>query len=490
MNLEILKNEEKRMNFIMFLFLLVMSIIAFLFVYFFIGGAAKDSVELLIATGSIIIRVFEKRLGKYAKYLYVSIGPIVGAISISFGTPGVFGAMVESYLLVLFLSVPYYDLSVIKVYSVVLMVSNILAMLLFTDAFLVMYSLPMWIYILIAYVIAALVAGFIIMRTRSLLENVSQKENEAGKVLDNVRIAFEGMQRASDEIYDSLHNFESSATQIAASAEEISSSTEMQLQHVTGSLEIFGDLNNNIASSEDRVAQTIEYIKQLKEKNDQGIAAITQLSSQFSETIESTKTAAEGVTLLAQKSGSIGEIIESISQIAKQTNLLALNAAIEAARAGEAGRGFAVVADEINSLSAESSEATMKIDTILKDIISTVTEINEVMDNNNSIVNASSDKLNDTVNIFEDMIHSAEEVMGIVDLLKEELDNIIAIKERLSTAMESVENISNQSVQNTKEISTATEDQASGMDDIMKAMDNVQDNMQKLAAVLRAETVS
>lgn len=148
------------------------------------------------------------------------------------------------------------------------------------------------------------------------------------------------------------------------------------------------------------------------------------------------------------------------------------------------------MADEINSLSTESSEATQKIDTILQDIISTVTEINGVMDNNNVIVNASSDKLNDTVNIFEDMIHSAEEVMGIVDLLKEELDNIIAIKERLSTAMESVEDISNQSVQNTKEISTATEDQASGMDDIMKAMDNVQDSMQKLAAVLSAETTS
>ena len=194
--------------------------------------------------------------------------------------------------------------------------------------------------------------------------------------------------------------------------------------------------------------------------------------------------------MLAQKSSSIGEIIESINQIAKQTNLLALNAAIEAARAGEAGKGFAVVADEINSLSSESAEATKKIDTILQDILSTVAEINGVMDNNNVIVNASSNKLDDTVKIFEDMIHSAEEVMGIVDLLKGELDNIIAINMRLSTAMEGVEHISKKSVENTREINVSTENQAAGMDEIMKAMTNVQDSMQKLAAVLNSENGS
>lgn len=74
-----------------------------------------------------------------------------------------------------------------------------------------------------------------------------------------------------------------------------------------------------------------------------------------------------------------GGIIESIREIAQQTNLLALNAAIEAARAGEAGKGFAVVADEINSLSAESSDATAKIDAILKDIIQTVEETHRII---------------------------------------------------------------------------------------------------------------
>jgi len=56
---------------------------------------------------------------------------------------------------------------------------------------------------------------------------------------------------------------------------------------------------------------------------------------------------------------SIAEKISIVEEIAYQTNLLALNAAIEAARAGEHGRGFAVVAAEVRKL-AERSQAAAK----------------------------------------------------------------------------------------------------------------------------------
>lgn len=484
MDLTVLKNEEKQMNLILFLFMDIIPVVAFVYVLLFNGGQARDAVALVMVGFSFLIRLFEKVLGRYAKYLYICILPVMGAVTIIVGTPACFGAMVEAYFLILFLAVPYYDLSVIKVCASATIIANVAGLIFFPKAYFAMYTLSIWIFIWMVYVLAIIVASFIVMRAHALFSAVEKKEAKEENLLQNVRTAFDELQQSSTRIYDSLHDFEQSTIGIAASTAEISNSANLQIDQVKESLAIFHDLNDKIVDSEDRVDQTMQNIQQLKDKNDEGIHAIRELSKKFEENIASTKNASEGVALLAQKSSSIVEIIASIGQIAKQTNLLALNAAIEAARAGEAGKGFAVVADEINSLSTESASATHKIDTILKDVISSVTEINKVIDNNTLIAMQSNEKLEYTIEMFKNMLASSEEVITVTSLLKQELENIIVIKNRLQQAMQSVEDISQESVQNTADISASTEEQAAGVENILKYMEDVKGGISQLSAVL------
>jgi len=73
-----------------------------------------------------------------------------------------------------------------------------------------------------------------------------------------------------------------------------------------------------------------------------------------------------------RSSKKITDIISVIESIALQTNILALNAAVEAARAGEQGRGFAVVAAEVRSLAQRSSEAAKEIKGLIGESVASV----------------------------------------------------------------------------------------------------------------------
>ncbi|MBT9502325.1 MAG: MCP four helix bundle domain-containing protein [Burkholderiaceae bacterium] len=81
-----------------------------------------------------------------------------------------------------------------------------------------------------------------------------------------------------------------------------------------------------------------------------------------------------------QSSRKISDIIAVIDGIAFQTNILALNAAVEAARAGEQGRGFAVVASEVRSLAQRSADAAKEIKTLITASVEQVEQGSNLVD--------------------------------------------------------------------------------------------------------------
>lgn len=481
------QKEEKFMNWVMFGTNIIVPLVAYMFVMLFINGGKKDAFVLVMALCALLTKACEQFLGKYAKYIYACIIPVIGAILIAFANEGHYVAITHGYFMVTVMMIPYYELSLLIVNASATLIANMVLMLLFPKGFLNLHVLAGWVFIAAVYLLFVVICGMVTMRAKKLFAEIEKKREADENLLHQVETSVESIQASSVNIYNSLRGCRENSQDIANSTEVISSGAGKQIDEVVSSLQIFNELNERITLSEDSVKNTVDSVNAVKKQNEEGMDAIGELSVKFQENISSTRKAAEGVVELSHKSGQIGTIIESINQIASQTNLLALNAAIEAARAGEAGKGFAVVAEEINELSKESADATKRIDDILKDIIETVDATSKIMDNNGNIVEEANDKLQNTIEVFKSMIDSSDEIIKTTHVLQDELAGVGKIKEELLGAMKNVESMSTDSVETATVISSSTEEQVAEIEEVVVNMNEMMKAITELNTVFKTE---
>ena len=165
--------------------------------------------------------------------------------------------------------------------------------------------------------------------------------------------AMESMAETMSSVTRTSRAIEAGANEIRSATNDLSQRTEQQAAALAESATAMNEITGMVKETAHSASQVTSAIGDAHREASEGGKVVDK--------------AVTAMGAIEKSSQEISQIITVIDGIAFQTNLLALNAGVEAARAGDAGKGFAVVANEVRALAQRSAEAARDI----KDLITT-----------------------------------------------------------------------------------------------------------------------
>jgi aerotaxis receptor len=248
-----------------------------------------------------------------------------------------------------------------------------------------------------------------------------KSKNEFGLLLQVLKDMNASLSGIVTDVRSSTDSITTASREIAQGNADLSKRTEEQASSLEETASSMEELTSTVKQNAENARQANLLAADASDIAVKGGLAVNEVVSTMSSISTSSK--------------KIGDIISVIEGIAFQTNILALNAAVEAARAGEQGRGFAVVAAEVRNLAQRSAAAAKEIKTLIGDS------------------------------------------MNKVQIGSRQVDQAGATMNEIVTAVKRVTDIM-------AEISTASEEQSAGIEEINQAIIQMDDVTQQNAALV------
>jgi methyl-accepting chemotaxis protein len=191
-----------------------------------------------------------------------------------------------------------------------------------------------------------------------LTGNIDVIEGDDESIVSAIAYTRDTLAGTVTRVKSAAETIRTAAAEIATGNGDLSSRTEQQAASLEQTAAAMDELTSTVKQNAENASRATEVAASASSEAERGGGVVGDVVSK--------------VRAIAESSKKVADITSVIDSIAFQTNILALNAAVEAARAGENGRGFAVVASEVRSLAQRSAAAAKEIRVLVDTSLSQV----------------------------------------------------------------------------------------------------------------------
>lgn len=210
--------------------------------------------------------------------------------------------------------------------------------------------------------------------------------------------------------------------------------------HVASSSQDLAQGASEQAASIEETSSSLEEMASMTNQNADNAGQANLLMKESNQTVLKATESMEKLTVsmdeISKASQETSKIIKTIDEIAFQTNLLALNAAVEAARAGEAGAGFAVVADEVRSLAMRTAEAAKDTSSLIEGTVKKVEDGSELVKISNDAFTEVAASVQKGANLVGEIAEASKEQANGIDQINKAVNEMDKVVQRNSANAE------------------------------------------------------
>jgi methyl-accepting chemotaxis protein len=247
-------------------------------------------------------------------------------------------------------------------------------------------------------------------------------KDETGQLLQALKEMNDNLVGIVGKVRTGTDAIATAAAQIASGSQDLASRTEQQASSLEETASSMDELVSTVKRSSDNLRQANQLAATASEIAGTGGAVVLEVVDIMGSINESSR--------------KIVDIIAVIDGIAFQTNILALNAAVEAARAGEQGRGFAVVASEVRTLAHRSAAAAKEIKTLIGDSVEKVDLGSRLVEQAGNTMEKIISSIQQVTDIMGDITTASREQAGGMEQVNQAISAMDAVTQQNAALVE------------------------------------------------------